>query len=166
MSARESELPDLADLDSGAEARRLQERMIGFVRAFGLLQPDTTPCGQPVSVSEAHALGELVRDAPLGQHELGRRLRLQKSTVSRLVTQMVGRGWVVREPDPGDRRAAVLRLTPKGEAAAARLAEARAAKFGRLLDAIPPSERELVLRALNVLTEALDDDHTTRRPTR
>lgn len=151
---------------SGGDARRLQERMVGFVRAFGLLQPDATPCGQPVSVSEAHALGELGRDAPLGQHELGRRLRLQKSTVSRLVSQMVGRGWVVREPDPGDRRAAVLRLTPKGEAAAAQLAEARAAKFGRLLDAIPPSERDLVLRALNVLTEALDDDHTTRRSAR
>ena len=34
----------------------LQARISAFVRAFGLHQPDQTPCGQPIPVSEAHAM--------------------------------------------------------------------------------------------------------------
>ncbi len=70
----------------------LQERMISVIRAFGLHRPDQTPCGRPVSVAEAHALMELTREAPLLQKDLASRLRLEKSTVSRLVGAMERRG--------------------------------------------------------------------------
>jgi DNA-binding MarR family transcriptional regulator len=148
------------DLDAAADVQRLQARLVTFIRAFGLHQPDTTPCGQPVPVSEAHALMELTRSQPLGQHDLARRLRLEKSTVSRLVAQLAQRGWVERERDAADGRATLLRLTPTGQAAAGQLAAARTATFARVLDAIPPQERDNVLHALHVLTEALDDDRT------
>lgn len=133
----------------------LQERLAGFIRAFGLHQPEQTPCGQPIPVSEAHALIELARDAPFTQAELGRRLLLEKSTISRLVNQLVARGWVERGPDSRDRRAASLSLTPAGQRAAANLAMARRQKFTQLLDAVPETERETVLQALKTLTEAL-----------
>jgi DNA-binding MarR family transcriptional regulator len=146
-------------VDPATDAQQLQARLVAFIRAFGLHQPDTTPCGKPIPVSEAHALMELARDRdqPLGQHELARRLRLQKSTVSRLVTQLTQRGWVERERDPDDGRATLLRLTPAGQTTADDLAAARTATFNRLLDAIPTPERDNVLRALHVLTEALHD---------
>jgi DNA-binding MarR family transcriptional regulator len=137
------------------DAQVLQDRLVSFIRAFGLHQPEHTPCGQPIPVSEAHALAELTRDAPLGQAELGRRLRLEKSTVSRLVGQLIGRGWLERRPDPGDGRATLLVLTPAGQQAANQLAAARAAKFARLLEAIPATERETVLHSLDILMEAL-----------
>jgi DNA-binding MarR family transcriptional regulator len=137
------------------DAQALQDRLVSFIRAFGLHQPERTPCGQPIPVSEAHALAELTRDAPLGQAQLGRRLRLEKSTVSRLVGQLIGRGWLERRPDPGDGRATLLVLTPAGQQAADELASARAAKFARLLEAIPADEREAVLHALDTLMEAL-----------
>jgi DNA-binding MarR family transcriptional regulator len=137
------------------DAQVLQDRLVSFIRAFGLHQPERTPCGQPIPVSEAHALAELTRNAPLGQAELGRRLRLEKSTVSRLVGQLIGRGWLERRPDPGDGRATLLVLTPAGQQAADALASARAAKFARLLEAIPAAEREAVLHALDTLMEAL-----------
>jgi DNA-binding MarR family transcriptional regulator len=135
----------------------LQDALRTFVRAFGLHQPESTPCGEPIPVSEAHALGELAQEGELRQVELARRLRLQKSTVSRLVGQLTSRGWVERAPAPEDGRGVVLRLTPAGRNAAHRLADARREKFSRLLDAIPPDERAGVLHALGVLTEALDD---------
>jgi DNA-binding MarR family transcriptional regulator len=137
------------------DAQALQDRLVGFIRAFGLHQPERTPCGQPIPVSEAHALAELARDPPLGQAELARRLALEKSTVSRLVGQLAGRGWLQRRPDPDDGRATLLALTPTGQQAAADLAAARAARFTRLLDRIPPAERAAVLGALATLTEAL-----------
>ncbi|MFI2436700.1 MarR family winged helix-turn-helix transcriptional regulator [Streptomyces sp. NPDC018693] len=135
----------------------LQQALGSFVRAFGLHQPETTPCGRPISVSEAHALSELAQEEELRQVELARRLRLQKSTVSRLVGQLSARGWLERAPAPGDGRGVVLRLTPSGRQAARGLAEARRERFSRLLDAIPAHERAGVLHALDVMVEALDE---------
>ncbi len=129
--------------------------MVELVRAFGLHQPDRTPCGQPVSVAEAHALMELDRRDGISQTELAAWLRLEKSTVSRLVSGLDDRGWIERTRDRADGRALCLRLTPAGRQVATELAEARRAKFERLLDAIPPPDRDHILRALHALTEAL-----------
>jgi len=133
----------------------LQERMIALIRAFGLHQPDRTPCGQSVPVAEAHALMELTREEPLSQNDLCLRLRLEKSTVSRLVGQLEARGWIARGRDPHDGRVVRLRLTEAGREMAASIAVARRAKFDRLLEAIPDSDREPVIDALRILVEAL-----------
>jgi DNA-binding MarR family transcriptional regulator len=139
------------------EGHDLQVAVGRFVRAFGLHHPAETPCGRPIPVSEAHALSEMARDGALRQHDLAHRLRLEKSTTSRLVTQLINRGWVERIPAPNDGRGVVVRLTPAGMNAAAQLAEARAARFSAVLDRVPPAERAGVLRALAILTEAIDD---------
>lgn len=140
---------------SAADA--LQDQIVGFIRAFGLHQPDRTPCGQPVPVSEAHALHELGPVEELGQLELGRRLRLQKSTVSRLVANLIAKGWVQRQEDPADGRAARLTLTPAGRTAAADLAAARAQRFSTLLAAMPEADRARVADAFAILNRSLDD---------
>ncbi len=142
-------------IDETAGAAELQDRLIDFVRAFGLLRPDATPCGQPLSVSEAHALLELSRDGGLSQVALGERLRLEKSTVSRLAAQLVGHGWVERTRDPSDGRAFQLRLTEPGRRIAARVATARASHFATILERIPPAERDRVLHSLDVLVRAI-----------
>lgn len=132
----------------------LEERLVAFVRAFGLTHPERTPCGEPISVSQAHALTELAAQ-PLSQAELARRLRLDRSSVSRLADAMAERGWLVRDRHPHDQRAVLLVLTEPGERAAARVAGARRARMATLLDAVPAEEREAVLHALDVLTQSL-----------
>lgn len=139
------------------DAVALQEQMVSLIRAFGLHRADRTPCGTPVSVSEAHALMELGREEALTQSDLAARLALEKSTVSRLVGELEGRGWVERSRDPSDGRALRLRLTEAGRRAAGELTEARRARFGRLLDRIPEGERDSVRRALDVLVDAMRD---------
>lgn len=138
--------------------RQLQQRMVAFVRAFGLHRPDETPCGAPVPVSEAHALTVLGTDGPLTQSELTSHLRLTKSTVSRLVDQLVGRGWVVRSPSDDDGRRRVVALTAEGREVAEGTARRRAERMGRLLDRIPEDQRLAVLQALDVLVEAARDE--------
>ncbi|MEQ4720450.1 MarR family transcriptional regulator [Nonomuraea sp. B19D2] len=140
-----------------ADERELQDAVARFVRAFGLHQPDQTPCGRPIPVSEAHALGELARDGALRQSELTQRLRLEKSTTSRLVTQLINRGWAERIPAPDDGRGVLVQLTPAGRNAAEQLAKARAARFSSILDRVPEGERGGVLHALEILTEAIDE---------
>ncbi len=135
----------------------LQDQMMVFVRAFGMLQSDRTPCGVAVPVSEAHALAELAREPRLSQQELGRRLRLEKSTVSRLVRQLDTRGWVERDGDELDGRMVRLSLTDQGGEVAADLASARSARFERLVAAIPEDQRRAVLSSLSVLVEAMHE---------
>ena len=137
-----------------ARALQLQDTMIKLVRAFDLHQPERTPCGEPVPVSEAHALMELSRRQALAQHELGARLRLQRSTVSRLVRQLESRGWVSRDRHASDGRVAVLSLTASGQAGVDQLSAARSAKFARVLEAIPESDRTLVQAGLSLLVDA------------
>src|SRR3712207_1068343 len=129
--------------------------MIALIRAFGLHKPEETPCGKPVSVAEAHALMELSREDPLVQKELASRLRLEKSTVSRLVGMLEGRRWVKRSRSPDDGRAVELRLTEGGRRTAEDIAEARRAKFAQVLEAIPEEERESVLESMRILEEAM-----------
>lgn len=139
------------------EVDAAQEALMRFVRNFGLHQPDRTPCGQPLPVSEAHAMVEIARGGQLRQVELARRLRLEKSTVSRLVTNLVSRGWVHREAADGDGRGVLLVLTDAGATAAARQADARRDRLTALLDRIPDNERAAVVRALQTLAEATVD---------
>jgi DNA-binding MarR family transcriptional regulator len=136
------------------EVDAAQEALMRFVRNFGLHQPDRTPCGQPLPVSEAHAMVEIAREGRIRQVELARRLRLEKSTVSRLVANLVGRGWVHRETADGDGRGILLVLTGAGATAAARQADARRDRLTALLDRIPDDQRRAVVDALQTLAEA------------
>lgn len=132
----------------------LEQRLMAFVRAFGLQMPERTPCGEPISASQAHALTELAAGS-LTQAELAPRLRLDRSGVSRLADALADRAWLRRERHPQDQRAVQLVLTEAGRAAADRVAGARRARLATLLDSVPAHERDNVLHALDVLTESL-----------
>src|SRR6185437_1214824 len=58
--------------------------------------------------------------------DLAEQAQVTKQTAGFLVNQLERGGYVQREPDPGDGRARLVRITPKGQAAvaAARAAEA------------------------------------------
>lgn len=132
----------------------MQLAFLDLVRGFGLHRPDRTPCDQPVATSEAHALLELEGAHALTQNELARRLGLQKSTVSRLVAQMEGKGWVQRARDDHDRRAQRLRLTAAGSDLGHTIGATRKDKFERLLAAIPHNQRDAIIEAVRVLALA------------
>ena len=129
--------------------------MVSLVRELGLHRPDRTPCGQPIAVAEAHALLELSREPGLSQNGLAAQLRLEKSTVSRIVTLLERRGWVERRRDKSDTRIVHVHLTRDGQDAAANLAASRQAKFSNIFTAIPAAERATVLHALNTLSQVI-----------
>ncbi len=143
-------MPKTADVDV------LLDSFAGLIRALGLLRPDTTPCGQPMSITEAHAIGELHHGGPATQQRLATALRLQKSTVSRLVDQLEAAGIATRQPNPADRRSVLVSLTALGTSRAERLDDARRALFSRLLDELDPAERATVVAGLSRLKEAAD----------
>jgi DNA-binding MarR family transcriptional regulator len=141
-------------LDSSASD--LANAMVALVRAFGLHRPNETPCGAPVPVAEAHAIMDLAAAGPMNHGQLAVRLRLEKSTVSRLVRQLEKRNWIERTSAKHDRRVVQIRLTAAGKRAAKRLAAARHSKFDDLLAAIPKQKRHFILEAMSDLVAALE----------
>lgn len=135
----------------------LERQLIAFARSFGLHQGDVLPDGEPVPVSETHALSELAAAGPLSQRELGERLGLAKATVSRIVDLLVERGWVRRERSGADARVVEVRLTTAGRAAARRLATRRRNRLRTVLDTMAPDERTRTVEALQRFVQASRD---------
>lgn len=113
------------------------------------------------SLRGAHLeLLEVIEKQPgIGIASAGRALHLAPNSVSTLVNQLIDLGMLVREPDPGDRRAARLWLT---EAATQRMAAGRQARMelmARVVADVSDTEREALaqaLPALRALLAALD----------
>jgi DNA-binding MarR family transcriptional regulator len=148
----------LEGTDPSVGVDHLHNRMVAFVRAFGLHRPDETPCGAPVPVSEAHAVTVLAERGALTQTELAHHLRLTKSTVSRLVDQLEKRGWVRRDAGDGDARQRLVTLTAEGAKAGREIGGLRRERLSRLLERLPADERPAVLAALDALIAAALED--------
>jgi DNA-binding MarR family transcriptional regulator len=137
------------------DLRRLLQQL---VRTGGLLEPAHNPHdhdGLRVSPSEIFALGELLEAGALSQQELGTRLGLEKSTVSRLAAGLEQRGWLIREREPEDRRLFRLSLTGEGRSAARRVGNHLRSRHAQLLNELTPAEREGLTLGLTGLVRAL-----------
>jgi DNA-binding MarR family transcriptional regulator len=75
------------------------------------------------------------------------------STLTSLLDRLTRRGYIVRESDPADRRSFVVRLTPAGQAAAARAAEAIAELERQSLATVTPQQRAGFHAVIDALTE-------------
>jgi len=85
--------------------------------------------------------------------EIAERLHLPPPSVSHLLADLEAAGWLVREPDPEDRRRQRLRLTEEGRA---RLASARRcleAASTALLKALSEDEQAALFALLDRLEE-------------
>ncbi|MFM2032224.1 MAG: hypothetical protein RLZZ297_989 [Chloroflexota bacterium] len=140
------------------EREQFQESLMAVIRGLGLHRSDATPCGFPVSLAEACAMVALQRAEPLSQRDLAEQLNLDKSTVSRLVADLDGRGWLVREKAAYDARVTLLRRSAEGVSKSHAIYAARTARFGGLLDAIAPEQRASVVEALRILAEVVHDE--------
>jgi DNA-binding MarR family transcriptional regulator len=113
-----------------------------------------------MSTSQAHALQVLGEGEGIPQQALAEALGLDKSTTSRLVNQLVERGWVAKSVNPQNRREVQLGLTEKGRGALAELHLAASGRFEAIWTQIPPERRPQVLESLSLLTDILRE---TRR---
>src|SRR5687768_9076193 len=139
-----------------SDAERLRALVQTFVRRFGLLLSGSTPCGQPLALSHAHALMILLAAGkPLRQNEIGELLGIDKSNVARLCAQMQDKGHIEQSRAVNDRRGRVVSLTAQGDRVGRMVEVAGRERFEQLLAHIAPEQRDTVLRGLSILDEAL-----------
>ena len=72
----------------------------------------------------ARVVGGIARHGGAPLREVAVAQAVSKQAASQLVDTLVTRGYVVRVPDPGDRRRVSIALTDRGEAAAAEIRSA------------------------------------------
>ncbi|MGW4567814.1 MarR family winged helix-turn-helix transcriptional regulator [Streptomyces sp. NPDC004561] len=112
----------------------------------------------------------LVESRPgIGISEAAKELHLAGNSVSTLVNQLVRDGYLLRETDPADRRAARLLLTDAAERRLADWRRRRAELFGRQVSRLDEADREALRAALPALRklaghlyEDTDDGATDR----
>jgi len=75
------------------------------------------------------------------------------STLTSLLDRLTRRGYIVRESDLADRRSFVVRLTPAGQAAAVRAAEAVADLEQQALATVTPEQLAGFHALIDALTE-------------
>lgn len=141
------------------KAETFERNLAAFVRAFGLHQNEQTPCGIHVTVSEAHALVEIRKNQGLSQTDLTNFLKLEKSSVSRLVKGLTQKGWLEKSKHPHDNRAYLLTLTNEGNQKAEAIANARQVKFQAILNKLTETQSKTVINAFEILTEVLNENN-------
>jgi DNA-binding MarR family transcriptional regulator len=140
-------------LISDREARRLHEAIRLIVRRFSLAErADVTCCG--MTVAQAATLDSLA-EAGLRLGDLGQRLGIAPSTLSRNLDRLVERGLIHRFPDPHDRRALRAELTPEGRIAAAEVRRHEIELARDILERLPAGSSAETLETIDRLLEAV-----------
>lgn len=94
------------------------------------------------------ALALLARHEGINQATLAEMLEIQPITVTRLLDRMEQNGWIERRPDPADRRAVRLHLTPRAEPLLAELQAVGGEILELALAEIEPSQRLALVDSL------------------
>ena len=108
--------------------------------------------------TQCHLLTELARAGPLPLSDLGARVSLEKSWVSRAVDAMVERGLVTKQANPADPRSWLVGLTAAGEHTVDELNRTLDEHAEALLGALSPRDRSTVEHSLRLLMSALHKD--------
>lgn len=120
-------------------------------------------CG--ATSTQCHILTELARSGPIPMSELGARLLLEKSWISRAIDKLVSEGFVVKAENPQDARSWLVSLSRSGRSRAAALNATLDQHASQLLAPLKASERAAIGRALERLLQVLRDDTQTDQET-
>lgn len=124
-----------------------------LVRELHLL--DGRYCIKGFTFSECHLVTELESMGQATASELGERLVLEKSTMSRLVNGLLEQGYIRSDPDPADGRRRMLSLTPNGRSGANKINQYSNEQVARALDYVANAEQETIVAGLGRYASAL-----------
>ena len=138
------------------DARRLRDAIRALVRRFAISErADVACCG--MTVAQAATLETLAVEGPMRLGDLGARLGIAPSTLTRNFVRLEERGLVKRAADREDARAFRAALTPAGERAAGEVLRQDEAFAASILSRLPASSRHGAVDAVENLLVAVRD---------
>jgi DNA-binding MarR family transcriptional regulator len=124
----------------GAVARRLRAASMASLSAW-----EVTP-------SQMRTIRMLAsREDGMRSSELAHHLQIAPRSATEVVDALEAKGLVARSPDPTDRRATLVSLTPKGTALIDDVRRARGLESERLFERLSRTDRDHLSRILRAL---------------
>ena len=137
-----------------ADAVRLRAAIRALVRRFSISErADVSCCG--MTVAQAATLEALDLKGPLRLRQLGDRLGIRPSTLTRNLTRLEERGLLERVEDSDDARATRARLTPAGRRSAAEIHQREVRFAETVLQQLSERRRGGAVRGLEELLAAV-----------
>lgn len=135
---------------------KFHEQIVELIKKYQFRDRNhITCCG--VSVSQCYILETLNRHGALTMNELAEKMYLSVSTVTRVVEELVKKGYVQREEDPEDRRIRVIDLTPAGKAVFDKCWSNVFQSEKAILAHFPAQQRKLLIDFLTQLNLAVNE---------
>jgi DNA-binding MarR family transcriptional regulator len=97
-------------------------------------------CCHGLSVSQCYVLDALAEDGDLTMQRLAQRMHLAISTMTRVVSQLVRRGYARRRRDPEDGRVVHVAITPRGKEIVAAINRSLLESQKAILAALPAGQ--------------------------
>ncbi len=104
-----------------------------------------TVAGSGLTPSQTSVLFTVARLGPLGLSEISEIEGINPTMLSRITAQLCQSGLISREPDPGDRRAALVRATPAGQRMRKRIHRERTEALQQHMAKLTDEQRERVV---------------------
>jgi DNA-binding MarR family transcriptional regulator len=136
------------DLDRGAE--RLHRLTKELIRRYQFRDWNQICC-YGITISQSHILDALAEEGNLTMQQVAGRMFKSVSTMTRVVAQLVRRGYVRRHRDPEDRRVVHVSITPQGKAVVAAISRDLIATQRAILEGIPLEQWEGAFAVLEAL---------------
>jgi DNA-binding MarR family transcriptional regulator len=138
----------IISLEEGAE--RLHRLTKDLIRRYQFRDWNQICC-YGISISQSHILDTLAEEGDLSMQQLARRMFKSVSTMTRVVAQLVRRGYVKRRQVPEDRRVVHVSITPQGKAIVGAVNRDLIETQKAILQAIPAQQWEGAFKMLEAL---------------
>ena len=139
-------------MENITQAKELRENIRVMERLLGALNDTEMSCCN-VTMAQCHAIVEIGRAKSISLIDLSNLLRLDNSTISRTVNNLVNKGLVSRNLDDSDRRFVTISLTSEGHKIFNQIENSMEIHFENVLNCIPTEKRNQVLDSLQILVD-------------
>jgi DNA-binding MarR family transcriptional regulator len=133
-----SEIPELA--------AQLRPALLRITRVMRNQRVDMS-----VTLTQLSAMGTLEKRGPMSAGELATCERVQPPSMTKVLANLEERGLVRRDPHPGDRRQAIIAITPAGQELLDSERRSRDAWLNHHLATLSDQERALLEQVVPVL---------------
>ncbi|MCK4719844.1 MarR family transcriptional regulator [bacterium] len=137
------------------QSRRLHDSMAWLLRGFTLFDPRKRYPEFYLSPQQSYVLTVVKSEGKISPGEVAKKLRLEKSHLTKIVNSLVKFGAIDKLSDDRDRRRMVLSLSGKGEKIFRELDQASIESYMKLMEKVPEGEREKVIHSIEVLLRAM-----------
>jgi DNA-binding MarR family transcriptional regulator len=112
----------------------------------------------PFSISQGAVLGRLDREGPQSVSDLAVKERMRPQSMAQTVADLEADDMVERNPDPSDRRRALVSMTAAGREQLSASRQRREGWLVRAIEELPGEDRATVERAIVLLRHLADSE--------